>query len=660
MAAKYLSVVILLLSMKLYGQKSQQFELTSPNGKVLVQITAAELLQWSVKHKGQDVLLPSTIAMHLQDGQILGKDVKIASVKRDRVNARIKAINYKKSEIEDVYNQLILNFRGDYGVIFRAYNDGVGYRFFTNQKKQLTILNETADFNFSADHTAYVPYMWDYRDGQIFNSSFEALYDVHPISKFRKDSLAFLPLMVDIGQNKKAVILEADLEDYPGMYLDVNDSKKGFKGVYASYPLEVKEGGYQNMNIIPVRRAAYIAKTNGARSFPWRAIIISESDKELLNNDLVQKLASPPRISDVSWIEPGLVAWDWWNDWNITGVDFEAGMNTATYKHYIDFAAVNKIKYIIVDWGWSEKTDLTKIKPDIDIAAIVDYGKNKNVGVILWASWQALTKQMDEVFAKYAALGVKGFKVDFIDRDDQLAVASLYEIARAASHRKLILDFHGVFKPTGLQRTFPNVVNYEGVKGLENVKWADEDAPRYAVSIPFIRMIAGPMDYTPGAMRNAMPDDFRPIESMPMSKGTRTHQLAMYVVYEAPIQMLADSPNLYTKEQECTNFITSVPTTFDETIALDGKVGEYVAIARRKDKTWFVGVMSNWDAREIDLDLSFLSAGQWKAEIFRDGANAKRNGTDYKREVINVSSTDQLKAHLANGGGFAARIYPAN
>ncbi len=660
MTIKYLSVVVLFLSTTLYGQKNQNFEVRSPNGKVLVKITTATTLQWSVSHNDQDVLLPSTLAMSLQDGQILGKDVKIASVKRDRINSRFKTINYKKAEIEDVFNQLTLNFRGDYGVIFRAYNDGVAYRFFTNQKKPLIVLNETADFNFSSDHKAYIPYAWDYRDGQIFNSSFEALYDVHPISKFRKDSLAFLPLMVDIGNNKKAVILEADLEDYPGMYLDLNSTKMGFKGVYAPYPLEVKAGGYQNMNMIPVRRAEYIAKTKGTRSFPWRAIVISENDKELLENDLVQKLASPSRVADVSWIEPGQAAWDWWNNWNITGVDFEAGMNTATYKHYIDFAAANSIKYIIVDWGWSEKTDLTKVNPAMDIGAIVNYGKNKNVGVILWASWQALTRQMEEVFSQYAKLGVKGFKVDFIDRDDQLAVASLYEIAKSASEHKLILDYHGVFKPTGLQRTFPNVVNYEGVKGLENVKWANEDAPRYAVSIPFIRMIAGPMDYTPGAMRNSIQENFRPIEFMPMSKGTRTHQLAMYVVFDAPLQMLADSPDLYRREKECTDFITSVPTTFDETIALDGKVGEYVAIARRKAKTWFVGVMTNWEERNINLDLSFLPEGRWNAEIFRDGINANKDGTDFKREVIQVSSNDQLKAHLAGGGGLAARIYPAD
>jgi alpha-glucosidase len=386
--------------------------------------------------------------------------------------------------------------------------------------------------------------------------------------------------------------------------------------------------------------------------------VISENDRELLDNDMVQKLASPSRIADVSWIQTGQVAWDWWNDWNITGVDFKAGMNTATYKHYIDFASTNNIKYIIIDWGWSDKTDLTKVNPSMNIQEIVKYGNERGVGVILWASWQALTRTIDTIFPLYSKMGVKGFKVDFIDRDDQIAVASTFEIAKKAAEHKLILDYHGVFKPTGLQKTYPNVVNYEGVKGLENVKWADEDAPRYAVSIPFIRMMAGPMDYTPGAMRNANKENFRAIEAAPMSKGTRCHQLAMYVVYEAPLQMLADSPDEYRKGQECTDFITSVPTTFHESVALDGKVGEYLAMARRKGDTWYVGAMTNWDARTLTIDLSFLGNGNYEAVIFKDGINADKNGTDYKREVVKVSSKDQLKAQLASGGGWAARIYP--
>jgi alpha-glucosidase len=341
---------------------------------------------------------------------------------------------------------------------------------------------------------------------------------------------------------------------------------------------------------------------------------------------------------------------------NISHVDFKAGMNTRTYKYYIDFATANKIPYIIIDAGWSEELDLTKTSPQIDLQNVLDYGKQKNVGVILWATWYAVTQQMDNVFPLYSKMGVKGFKIDFVDRDDQLAVSSLYEIAKKAADNHLMVDYHGVFKPTGLQKTYPNVIGFEGVKGLENYKWAVEDQPRYVVSIPFIRMMAGPMDYTPGAMRNSNKANFRPINSNPMSQGTRCQQLAMYVVFEAPLQMLSDNPTIYMKEQECTDFITGIPTTFDETVALDGKVGEYLALARKKGDTWFAGAMTNWTSREMTLDFSFLGSGDFQAVIFKDGINADRDATDYTKQIINVSQNTKLKIQLAPGGGWAARI----
>jgi len=436
-------------------------------------------------------------------------------------------------------------------------------------------------------------------------------------------------------------------------------------GVYAPYPLEAELGGYSGINLIPTKRADYIAKTNGPRNFPWRVVVLSKQDKELLNNDIVQKLASPSRLTDISWIKTGQVAWDWWNNLNISHVGFKAGVNTPTYKYYIDFAAANKIKYIIIDGGWSISSvdgnwspslDIKKVVPGLNLQEIIDYGNEKGVGVIIWASWSAVIQQMDIAFPLYSKMGVKGFKIDFIDRDDQKAVASLYEIAKKAADYHLLVDYHGAFKPTGLQKTYPNVVGYEGVKGLENYKWANEDQPRYVTSIPFIRMMAGPMDYTPGAMRNSNQANFRAINDNPMSKGTRCTQLAMYVVFEAPLQMLSDNPTIYMKEQECTDFITKVPTTFDETVPLDGKVGEYLALARKKGDTWFVGAMTNWTARDLTIDCSFLGEGVYQAVVFKDGVNADRDATDYKREVIKVSSSDKLNIQLAPGGGWAARI----
>jgi alpha-glucosidase len=367
-------------------------------------------------------------------------------------------------------------------------------------------------------------------------------------------------------------------------------------------------------------------------------------------------LAAPPRLTDISWIKPGQVAWDWWNNWNVSHVDFKAGINTETYKYYIDFAAANHLAYIIMDEGWSNDLDLMQQSAKINLQEIIDYGKQKGVGVILWATWYAVTHQMDKAFPFYSGMGVKGFKIDFIDRDDQVAIASTYTIAQKAAENKLLVDYHGTSKPTGLQRTWPNVIGYEGVKGLENFKWANEDQPRYVATIPFIRMVAGPMDYTPGAMRNATQDTYRPINDNPMSKGTRCMQLAEYVIFEAPLQMLSDNPTAYMRERECLDFITSVPTTFDETNALDGRVGEWLAMARRKGDTWFVGALTNWTPHDGAIDLSFLPPGNYEAVIFEDGVNADRDATDYKKETIAVKSGDKLRVHLAPGGGWVARI----
>ncbi len=651
--------LLTLSSSMLIAQKSRDFELTSPDSAITVKIEPGAKLQWSLRLRGEQIIAPSAMSLILEGGDTLGDHAQITSSNPEKINTVISAVNYVKARIPDECTQLTINCRNGYGVIFRVYNDAVAYRFFTKKKGEIIVTNEEANFNFTADHRAFLPYMWDYRGGQIFNCSFESLYREITLSQFLRDSLAFLPALVDVGNNAKVVILEADLEDYPGMYLNINQTRKGFTGVYAPYPLEAQLGGFGGINYIPTKRAGYIAKTKGTRNFPWRAVAISRSDKELLNNDIVQKLASPPRIADVSWIKPGQVAWDWWNNWNVSHVDFKAGINTPTYKYYIDFAAANKIPYIIMDGGWSGMLDLTKVVASVNLQEIVDYGRQKGVDVILWASWYAVTQQMNTVFPLYARMGVKGFKIDFVDRDDQLAVASLYEIARKAAEYHLLVDYHGVFKPTGLQRTYPNVVGYEGVKGLENYKWAVEDQPRYVVSIPYIRMMAGPMDYTPGAMRNAVRANFRPINDNPMSQGTRCQQLSMYVVFEAPLQMLSDNPTTYMKEQECTDFITRVPTTFDETVPLDGKVGEYVALARRKGDTWYVGAVSNWDARDLTLDFSFLGAGTYHATVFQDGINADRDGTDYRKEVITVSSANTLNIHLAPGGGWAARMEKA-
>jgi len=650
--ATLLSAFIIFTSL-ISAQKAGHYEVKSPDGYIILDVNAGPKLEWSVSFKEKQVIAPSPLSIALETGEILGDNAVIKNALREKIDARFNAINYRKKVVSNICNQLTLNCKNDFGIIFRVYDDAVAYRFFTGKKGEIFIKNEEANFNFSEDYKSFVPIQHDYRDGKIFNTSFESLYREIKISDFPKDSLAFLPILVDLKNHIKAEILEADLEDYPGMYLDLNQTGKGYKGVFAPYPLEVYVKG---LNIIPSMRAEYIARTKGARSFPWRAVVITSQDIDLLNCDIVQKLASPSRLEDISWIKPGQVSWDWWNDNNISHVDFRSGINNSTYKYYIDFASANNIPYIIIDAGWTTEQDLTKTIPEINVEELVKYGKQKNVGIILWASWKAVQQQMEKVFPYYSNMGIKGFKIDFFDRDDQLAVASVYEIAKSAAQYHLLVDYHGIYKPTGLQRTYPNVVGNEGVRGMENVKWANEDVPHYDVTLPYIRNLAGLMDYTPGAMRNSNQDNFRPVYSMPFSKGTRCHQLAMYVVFEVPLQMLSDNPTVYMKEQECTDFITSVPTTFDETVPLAGEVAEYVAIARKKDNIWYVGAMTDWTPRELTLDFSFLESGEYKAIIFSDGTNADRDATDYIKEIRTIRSGDKLSIKLSNGGGWAARI----
>jgi len=639
---------------------AQVIHVKSPNGKIDMALESGAKISWSVKYENTEVIAPSSISLTLGSGVVLGNNAKVISAKNSKVNTSFATPIYKKKTVIDEYNQVVVTFKGDFGLILRVYNDGVAYRFFTSKKGQIIVESEEADFNFSKDHKAFVPYVRDLREKDMYSSAFEAMYDEIPLSKFVKDSLAISPLLIDLGNGKKAAIIEAELDDYPGMFFTRNNQTQyGLQGAFAHYPKEERLGGFNKMNYMVAKRESYIAQTSGTRNFPWRAIIISENDKDLLNNDMVQKLSAPSQIADVSWIKPGKVAWDWWNDWNISKIDFKAGINTETYKYYIDFASRNHIEYVVLDEGWSKETDLLKVSPSMNIEELINYGKQKNVGIILWASWYAINQVLDDAFSQYSKMGVKGFKIDFIDRDDQKMVKSLCDIAKKAASYKLFVDYHGMYKPTGIQRTFPNIVNFEGVKGLENAKWTpNDDMPRYETSIPFIRMLAGPMDYTPGAMRNATRADFRPSNSMPMSQGTRCHQLGMYVVFEAPLQMLADSPTAYMKEQESTTFISQIPTTFDETVALDGKVGEYVAIARKKNDKWFVGGLTNWSAREMTIDLSFLGNGTYSAEIFKDGINAGKDATDYKREIVKVTSADKLTLNMANGGGFAIIISP--
>lgn len=660
----FLISIFLIFSFQLSAQK--EFIIKAPDSKLQAKIIIdRESVKYAVIH-GADIMVDfSPISLTLADGRVLGYKPQLSKSLKNSFTETIQTPIYKKKEIINTYNELCLTFKGNYDIVFRAYDEAITYRFVVKEEKPYIIQHEQVEFNFPADTKAYIPYAKGREKNKFddqFYSAFQNTYEYIHLSEWNKDRIAFLPLVVEGISGKKVCVTEADLMNYPGLYLHNDDNSTCLKGVFAPYPKKIVQE-VRGLKGVVRDREPYIAKMNKDDVFPWRIIIVSENDYELADSDIVYKLATPSKMTDTSWIRPGKVAWEWWNDWNIYGVDFEAGINNETYKHYIDFASGYGIEYVILDEGWSVhgEADLMKVVPEINIPELVSYGKQKNVGIILWAGYYAYDKDMDAVSKHYADMGVKGFKIDFMDRDDQLMIDFNRRAAETGAKYNLLIDLHGTSKPTGLQRTYPNVVNFEGVHGLEEMKWVKDDTDQvtYDVTIPFIRMVAGPMDYTQGAMRNATKENYRSVYKEPMSQGTRCRQLAEYIIFESPLNMLCDSPSNYEKEVESTTFIAGVPTVWDETIALNGEIAKYITIARKKDDVWYVGSLTNWDEREFELDLSFLGEGNYKAEIFRDGINAHRMAMDYEKQIIDITSDRRMKIKMVSGGGFVAKIYKA-
>ena len=638
------------------------YDLVSPDGRLKVGIKTGNGICYTLQHDSDVLLEDSYIGLYLTDGTSFGENAKVTGTSRRNVNEIHETVLYKKAQVEDSFNELTLRFK-NFSLIFRAYDDGMAYRFVSRMKKPFTVKDELASFNFAEDWNMWAAYVCQHTEtleSQYYNS-FENQYSYTPVSEWNKDRMAFLPLMVDGPHGKKIVITEADLMNYPGMYLYNGDGGSDIAARFAGYPDEVKQGGHNNLQMEVQSRKPFIAECGAAEVFPWRIIAVSENDLQMADNDMVYRLATPADPeADWNWVKPGKVAWDWWNAWNIRGVDFVSGINNDTYKYYIDFASANGIEYVILDEGWSVNgaADLFQVVPEIDLEMLIAYASERNVGLILWAGYWAFDRDMEKVCEHYSKMGIKGFKIDFMDHDDQYMVDFHRRAAETAAKYHMMVDFHGTYKPTGLHRTYPNVVNYEGVHGLEQMKWspASVDQVTYDVTVPYIRMMAGPMDYTQGAMRNATRSNYHPVNDEPMSQGTRCRQLAEYVIFDSPLNMLCDSPSNYMKETECLEFIADIPTVWDETRGLCGKVGEYIAIARRSGDTWYVGGMTDWNARELTLDLSFLPEGDHEFVLYRDGANAYRAASDYKKETIKLPADGKLTVRLAPGGGFAAVI----
>lgn len=657
-------MITAVLAIPVIAAAQKQFELKDPTGKYLLKVDVGKSdIRYSLTHGGDIIIEPSAISMKLTDGTSFGKNPRLGKSKKRSVNSVINPPLYRKSQITDRYNELTLEFKGNYSLVFRAYDDGVAYRFASNINKPFMVESEEVRFDIPANPKAYIPFTKGRKNDGVtdpFYSAFQNVYTHINLSEWRTDTLAFLPVLIEGVKGKKVCITEADLLNYPGFYVKNNTATNTLEGVFAAYPKRIVQE-VKGLKGVVKSREPYIAKFEGKTTFPWRVIVVSENDNELLDNDMVYKLATPAAFTDFSWIKPGKVAWEWWNNWNLYGVAFETGINNDTYKYYIDFASKKGIEYVILDEGWSVegKADLLQVVSEINLPELIKYAADRNVGIILWAGYYAFDRDMEAVCKHYANMGVKGFKIDFMDRDDQYMIDFNRRCAETGARYKLLIDLHGTSKPTGLQRTYPNTINFEGVHGLEELKWAkpETDQVTYDVTMPFIRMLAGPIDYTQGAMNNANKENFRTVYTEPMSQGTRCRQLAEYIIFESPVNMLCDSPTNYEKEEECTNFIASIPTVWDETRPLQSKVSEYITIARRKADVWYVGALTNWDARDMELDLSFLGSGNYKAEIFKDGINAGKVAKDYKREVINFDPGKPLKIRMASGGGYVMKIY---
>ncbi len=647
---KKLFVLLLILAGVSAYSAPKTYKVTSPDGKIIVTVNAGTDIKLSASYQGREVITSLKAGLVQSTGKTFGENETVRKAVYGKIEQVLEpVVPHKHSKIEDRCNTLLITFRSGFAVNFRVYDDGIAYRFETALKGDVIIKNEISEITFPSGSRSWYPLE------ESFMSHNERQYIYSSVDTLKEKHLASLPALFTVD-DINVLLTEADIQDYPGMWLRGNGAG-GLKGVFPQYPETERLKGDRNLFITKTKD--YIAQTKGTRTYPWRAFVIAGNDAKLVESELVYKLGAPNTTGNTDWIKPGQVAWDWWNANNIYGVDFRSGINTATYKYYIDFAAKNGIEYIIIDDGWYP-LGLTVLKsiPELDIPELCRYAQSKNVGVILWVVWNLFWDEMDDAVALYEKWGVKGVKVDFMQRDDQKVVNFYHEAARKTFEHHLLIDFHGSYKPDGLIRTWPNAITREGVMGMENNKWSRNITPDHELTLPFTRMVAGPMDFTPGAMINMEKANFTPVFTRPSSQGTRVHQMALYVLYESPLQMLSDSPSNYMKEQECTDFLVNIPVVWDDLKVLEAKIADYLLLARRSGNDWFVGALTDWNAREMVLDLSFLPAGEFVIEIFQDGINADKHAQDYKHLKKNVKQGEKLKINLAPGGGWVARISP--
>ncbi|WP_159519564.1 glycoside hydrolase family 97 protein [Sunxiuqinia indica] len=646
MKRKYLYLIAIFVFIIAGSAFSQEKCVSSPDGKNTISITTHNEISYEVKRNGKVVVTKSPILMKVGEKE-WGKDSRPRKVSTESIQKEVNlTVPRKLKVINEEYNKILLAYR-DYMVEFRAYNDGVAYRFIGKKDEEKPIISESVVFNLPDDYETYTLLT------DKLQNWFEEEYTIKNISSLPQDSFSISPVMVNAG-NCKLLIAEANLVNYPGFYLQ--PSGKSFKGIFAYYPHteEIRNNGNK---LYAIEREEYLVKTNTKRTFPWRVVGIFENDADMLSSDLTYLLSDEEAPEyDFSWVKPGKVLWDWWNGRNIYNVDFVSGINTATYLYMIDYAAKHGLEYVLLDEGWSAKNDLMELNPDVDIASICKHAAAKKVGVMLWAKWINVDRQMDVAFDQFSKWGVKGVKIDFMDRNDARMVNFFYDVADNAARHKLLLDFHGSYICKGLRRKYPNVMTREGVVGLEYNRMKDIATVTHDLIIPYLRMWAGPMDYTPGAMLNAHDDNYFLSRTEPMSHGTRSHQVAMYVVYESPLQMVSDSPTKYDENPVSFNFIKEIPTVWDETIPLAGEIGKYIVVARRAGDTWYIGAMNGAEPRELQIDLSFLEGGEKQLRAHADGVNSFKQAKDFRIISEKIQAGQKLKIEMSKGGGYTAII----
>lgn len=647
-------IVLWSSQMLLAAPKPFQRSVTSPNGRVTLLVSISDSVRFSVRYADQSLVEPSTVAMTLSTGQTLGatgipQRSRIRTV-RDSI---LPPVVTKFRVVPDVYSELTLDFRGNYSLEFRAYDDGVAYRFRTAFPDSITVRSETARFALADNPTIYYPAVQPRRDADRFHTSFEEPYQIRPLSQMADSALCFSPVLAAPASGPRIVLTESDLLDYPGMFL-ARDGM-ALKGVFAPYPLAEKflEGGFGQW--VVTRRADFIARTAGRRTFPWRVLVIG-TDRELPASSLVYRLASPSRLTNASWVRPGKCTDEWITDINLFNVPFRAGVNTATYKFYVDFAKRFGFDRILLDAGWSDNNDLFKITPGLDIPELVAYARSQGVRLSMWTLAATLDRQLEPALKQFQSWGVDFIMTDFIDRDDQKMVNFYARVAEATARANIMIMFHGAYKPAGFERTYPHAITREGVLGSEYNIWSTKATPDHDVLLPFIRMVSGPMDYEPGLLRNATKEQFRPISGQVMSQGTRCHQLAMFVVYDSPLPIFSGNPSEALLEPRFMEFLGRLSASYDDTQVLDAKLGQYIITARRKGNNWFIGGLTNWTARDLNLPLTFLASGDYELVSCTDGPNADRNPIDYQLTEKIMTKADSLPIHLASGGGFLVQL----